>query len=297
MPGRSQFLFLQGHPEYGAETLGREYLRDMGRFLRGESAERPAVPENYFDRATENALAGLDAQTQRPGRSGALYRGGVRGPAAAILAQPYREIFQQLAGPDRRRKDAPPAAVHASRSAAKRAPEDFRDLGCKVLAVERSGQPVFAGHCAKPVAGIAAIAKVPAVFSLPPLPSAFVYKCRPVGAPDMAMACFSMAFGWFLAVLALCGAGYAVLAALAAGRFMRAARVRASAPMPPSPSSSRFIAASRACRKIWKASSPRTSPRPVQIVFGVHDEADPAHRCGAGAAGEISGLRHLHRRR
>jgi len=62
MPGHSQFLFLQGHPEYSAETLGREYLRDIGRFLRGEIAERPEVPENYFDRATENAIAGLDAQ-------------------------------------------------------------------------------------------------------------------------------------------------------------------------------------------------------------------------------------------
>ena len=40
-------------------TLGREYLRDMGRFLRGESGERPAMPENYFDRATENRLAEL----------------------------------------------------------------------------------------------------------------------------------------------------------------------------------------------------------------------------------------------
>jgi len=61
MPGRSRSLFLQGHPEYGGETLGREYLRDVGRFLRGESGERPFVPENYFDRATENALAALDA--------------------------------------------------------------------------------------------------------------------------------------------------------------------------------------------------------------------------------------------
>jgi len=62
MPGRSLFLFLQGHPEYGAETLAREYLRDMGRFLHGEIAERPELPENYFDRSTENAIAGLDAQ-------------------------------------------------------------------------------------------------------------------------------------------------------------------------------------------------------------------------------------------
>jgi homoserine O-succinyltransferase len=66
MPGRSLFLFLEGHPEYGAETLGREYLRDMDRFLGGESGERPVIPESYFDRATEYALAGLDAGAQGP---------------------------------------------------------------------------------------------------------------------------------------------------------------------------------------------------------------------------------------
>jgi homoserine O-succinyltransferase/O-acetyltransferase len=56
-PGHSRFVFLQGHPEYDPGTLGREYLRDMGRFLQGESDERPAVPEHYFDRATEDRLA------------------------------------------------------------------------------------------------------------------------------------------------------------------------------------------------------------------------------------------------
>ena len=56
--GRSRFVFLQGHPEYTADTLGREYLRDMARFLKGEGV-RPTVPENYFDRVTENALQAL----------------------------------------------------------------------------------------------------------------------------------------------------------------------------------------------------------------------------------------------
>jgi homoserine O-succinyltransferase/O-acetyltransferase len=56
-PGYSRFVFLQGHPEYDPGTLGREYLDDMGRFLRGETDERPSVPEHYFDRATENRLA------------------------------------------------------------------------------------------------------------------------------------------------------------------------------------------------------------------------------------------------
>lgn len=62
-PGQSRFVFFQGHPEYDPGTLGREYLRDMGRLLRGETAERPALPENYFDRATEDQLAAMGGET------------------------------------------------------------------------------------------------------------------------------------------------------------------------------------------------------------------------------------------
>jgi homoserine O-succinyltransferase len=65
-PGRSLFVFAQGHPEYSAETLGREYLRDIGRFLRGED-EAPAIPENYFDRMTEDRLADLGARATDEG--------------------------------------------------------------------------------------------------------------------------------------------------------------------------------------------------------------------------------------
>jgi homoserine O-succinyltransferase len=59
--GRSLQVFAQGHPEYDAGTLGREYLRDLERHLQ-DKAERPAVPEGYFDRVTENRLAELDAR-------------------------------------------------------------------------------------------------------------------------------------------------------------------------------------------------------------------------------------------
>lgn len=62
-PGQSRFVFFQGHPEYDPGTLGREYLRDMGRLLRGETAERPALPENYFDRATEDQLKAMSGET------------------------------------------------------------------------------------------------------------------------------------------------------------------------------------------------------------------------------------------
>jgi len=46
---RSFHLFLQGHPEYEADTLLREYRRDIGRYLRGERDEYPAAPHGYFD--------------------------------------------------------------------------------------------------------------------------------------------------------------------------------------------------------------------------------------------------------
>jgi len=63
-PGQSRFVLLQGHPEYDSGTLGREYVRDMGRFLRGETDERPRIPENYFDRATEGRLAELNGRDE-----------------------------------------------------------------------------------------------------------------------------------------------------------------------------------------------------------------------------------------
>jgi homoserine O-succinyltransferase len=54
---RSQFIFFQGHPEYDALSLQREYLRDITRFLAGERDGYPAYPAGYFDRETENRLA------------------------------------------------------------------------------------------------------------------------------------------------------------------------------------------------------------------------------------------------
>ena len=55
----SLFVFFQGHPEYEADTLLREYRRDAARYLRGESENYPLVPVGYFNRATEDALSAL----------------------------------------------------------------------------------------------------------------------------------------------------------------------------------------------------------------------------------------------
>ena len=57
--GGTQFLYLQGHPEYDPDTLLREYKRDVRRFLTGERDEYPIAPSRYFGEETAYALAAL----------------------------------------------------------------------------------------------------------------------------------------------------------------------------------------------------------------------------------------------
>jgi O-acetylhomoserine (thiol)-lyase len=63
--GQSLFVFLQGHPEYDADSLLREYRRDFARFLRGEQAATPARPGGYFDPQIEHALETLTLTARR----------------------------------------------------------------------------------------------------------------------------------------------------------------------------------------------------------------------------------------
>jgi homoserine O-succinyltransferase len=53
---RSLFVHFQGHPEYAAQTLLKEYRRDIKRFLRSERETYPSMPKGYFDAATVRLL-------------------------------------------------------------------------------------------------------------------------------------------------------------------------------------------------------------------------------------------------
>ena len=59
---RSRFVFFQGHPEYDADSIAREYRRDAARYLRAERDGYPGLPHDYFDRATETALEAFQAR-------------------------------------------------------------------------------------------------------------------------------------------------------------------------------------------------------------------------------------------
>jgi homoserine O-succinyltransferase len=54
--GQAELLLLQGHPEYAAAQLLREYRRDVGRYLRGE---RPTPPDRPDDSVAPSDLPAL----------------------------------------------------------------------------------------------------------------------------------------------------------------------------------------------------------------------------------------------
>jgi homoserine O-succinyltransferase/O-acetyltransferase len=53
---KALFVHFQGHPEYGAGTLLKEYRRDVKRFLRRERATYPKMPHGYFNAAAKKVL-------------------------------------------------------------------------------------------------------------------------------------------------------------------------------------------------------------------------------------------------
>ena len=64
----SQFIFFQGHPEYDALSLQREYMRDIARFLAGQRDDYPNLPATYFDAETEQVLRHFEVRA-RAGRN------------------------------------------------------------------------------------------------------------------------------------------------------------------------------------------------------------------------------------
>jgi len=85
---KSLFIFVQGHPEYDARALLREYRRDIRGFLTGERNSYPEMPCGYFDEDAASALATFRQQAVRNRGIGSFSRF----PAAIAggkLAQPW----------------------------------------------------------------------------------------------------------------------------------------------------------------------------------------------------------------
>ena len=53
---QSGIVYFQGHPEYDADSLLKEYKREVLRYLRGEIGSPPPYPENYLSADAQRLL-------------------------------------------------------------------------------------------------------------------------------------------------------------------------------------------------------------------------------------------------
>lgn len=116
--GRSLLVCFQGHPEYDALTLLKEYRRDVGRFLRGEQPAWPNLPHGYLDGPALKLIAAFRERAETaedPELLGAF----PMGPLAAGLAarwQPgaaaiYRNWLRYVASAKERTRQTSLAGV------------------------------------------------------------------------------------------------------------------------------------------------------------------------------------------
>jgi len=117
---RSLFVHFQGHPEYGARTLLKEYRRDVGRYLRQERETYPSMPSGYFDSESvklatdfqERAQSKRDAELVADFPSEELARG-LRHHWRSAALQIYGNWLQYVAA---RKIEPPRLAATASSS-------------------------------------------------------------------------------------------------------------------------------------------------------------------------------------
>jgi homoserine O-succinyltransferase len=101
--GKSLFVHFQGHPEYDANTLFKEYRRDVKRFLNRERETYPSMPQGYFDRSAARLLGEFQMSAMADRREdvmasfpGDAIVGGLRNGWHSTAACVYRNWLQYL---------------------------------------------------------------------------------------------------------------------------------------------------------------------------------------------------------
>lgn len=119
---RSLLVFFQGHPEYEAQTLLREYRRDVGRFLRGQQAHYPTLPHGYFSPEALSLLSAFEKRVASEPVADLLAEfpmGAIadtlRNTWGAGASRIYRNWLAKLASADKTTQKPPPAKVSSSR--------------------------------------------------------------------------------------------------------------------------------------------------------------------------------------
>jgi homoserine O-succinyltransferase len=69
-PDLFRIVYFQGHPEYSANSLMKEYKREVFRYLNGDSTTAPPFPENYFSADAAQIASAYLAQAEQASARG-----------------------------------------------------------------------------------------------------------------------------------------------------------------------------------------------------------------------------------
>ena len=117
-PDQIRIVYFQGHPEYDANSLLKEYKREVFRFLANERADAPRFPENYFpdaagdiatsyiDEALAERTKGIDSPTFPEAELQALVDN-TWGDTGKAIINNWLGLVYQLTNVDRRQQFMP----------------------------------------------------------------------------------------------------------------------------------------------------------------------------------------------
>jgi homoserine O-succinyltransferase len=95
-PDQFRVIYMQGHPEYDANSLLKEYRRELYRYANNERDNPPPLPENYFSGDAERiALAGLDAAA-RTRETGADFDDTLEGDVEGLLDNTWGDTAKAI---------------------------------------------------------------------------------------------------------------------------------------------------------------------------------------------------------
>jgi homoserine O-succinyltransferase len=95
-PDQFRVIYMQGHPEYDANSLLKEYRRELYRYANRERDTRPPLPENYLSGEAERiALAAVNAAAQAR-ESGIAYRDTLEAHIGALLDNTWGDTAKAI---------------------------------------------------------------------------------------------------------------------------------------------------------------------------------------------------------
>ena len=117
-PDQFRIIYFQGHPEYHANSLLKEYKREIFRYRNGERDTAPRYPEHYFpdeaiDIATqfmkqsEEAMASGDELPEFPEDKLEPYVANTWGDTAKAIINNWLGLVYQLTNLDRKSQFMP----------------------------------------------------------------------------------------------------------------------------------------------------------------------------------------------